>query len=59
MTTQRTKTTVPVTEWHQAVAQAVQQAQQTGQEASLHQTGGATPRWVVVTEAGHVLIMRS
>ena len=57
MTTQRTKRTVALAEWHQAVRQAVEQARQTGRESHLWQTGGPSAREVVVTATGHVLIM--
>jgi len=52
MTEQRT---IPIAEWRQAI----EQARQAGQEASLHQAGGPTARWVIVTATGHVLVMRS
>jgi len=48
------KKKVPVSQWKQEV----EKAKKSGITTHLHQTGGVTKRWVVVTETGKVLIMQ-
>jgi hypothetical protein len=47
------KKKVHISKW----SQAIEQAKKAGVTTHLHQTGGTTKRWVVITETGKKLIM--